>query len=224
MSEKLTAAIPIRVRSDPRSQLSKAAQTRAAILHAARGFLQERPFRDLTVGALMAEAGASRATFYQYFNDLHGLMATLLDEVKGGIVAGAQPWFSEGGDPSVALRLSLKALVAVGVEQGFILRAVSEAATQDARLEEVWEGFLGAFDELVAERIARDQATGLIAAFEPYPVARALNRMDAAYLISAFGASEKEAPAYVLAAIERIWLSTLYPEAAPGTAAGPSKV
>ncbi|MCT8159731.1 TetR/AcrR family transcriptional regulator [Pseudoruegeria sp. SHC-113] len=203
--------------------MSKAAQTRAAILRAARGFLQERPFRDLTVGALMAEAGASRATFYQYFDDLHGLMATLLDEVKGSIVEGAQPWLSGQGAPGENLRASLAALVSVGEAQGFILRAVAEAATQDARLEAVWEAFLGAFDEVVAARIEVDQDAGLIASFDPFPVARALNRMDAAYLIAAFGSAEKEAPASVLAAIERIWLSTLYPEAVPGTAAGSSK-
>ncbi|WP_176244087.1 TetR/AcrR family transcriptional regulator [Pseudoruegeria aquimaris] len=192
--------------------MSKSERTRAAILDAAREFLRLRPFRELTVAELMKSAGASRATFYQYFNDLHGLMATLLDEVKEGIVTGAQPWFSEVGDPAQGLRHSLAALVAVGAEKGFILRAVSDAATQDARLEDVWEGFIGAFDELVAERIARDQALGLIAPFEPSAVARALNRMDAATLIQAFGRPPMADRGAVLAALERIWLSTLYPD------------
>lgn len=190
---------------------SKAAQTRTAILDAGRSFLSSHPFRDLTVGSLMAATGYSRSAFYQHFNDLHGLMETLLDEVKSGIVEGAQPWFSGEGDPTATLQESLTALVDVGHKHGSILRAVSDAAPRDARLEHVWQSFLGSFDEIVAARIAEDQERCLTPEFDPRPVAHALNRMDAGVLIHAFGSGKKTSKEEVLSGIMRVWLSTLYP-------------
>ncbi|MGR3635114.1 MAG: TetR/AcrR family transcriptional regulator [Shimia sp.] len=140
---------------------SKSALTKSAILSAAELFLQTHQFRDLTVGQLMANAGYSRAAFYQYFNDLHDLMETLLDGVKGGIIEGAQPWLSEERGSAYGLQRSLTALVDVGFKHGFILKAVADAASSDDRLDQVWETFLGSFDEIVAARIAKDQAKGL---------------------------------------------------------------
>jgi AcrR family transcriptional regulator len=123
-----------RIKSDLRREVvaanvmapSKSALTKSAILNAAMQFLETHQFRNLTVGILMAKTGYSRATFYQYFNDLHGLMETLLDGVKGGIVDGAQPWLTGEGEPVSSLQLSLRSLVDVGYEHGFILKAVAE--------------------------------------------------------------------------------------------------
>ncbi|SLN37812.1 HTH-type transcriptional regulator EthR [Roseovarius albus] len=190
---------------------SKAAQTRSAILDAGRDFLDTNPFRNLTVGTLMAVTGYSRSAFYQHFNDLHGLMEALLDQVKDGIVQGAQPWFVGEGDPVATLQESLTALVDVGYEHGSILRAVSDAAPSDDRLEYVWQAFLGSFDEIVAARIQEDQERGLTPEFDPMPVAHALNRMDAGVLIQAFGTGKTTSKEDVLSGIMRVWLSTLYP-------------
>lgn len=190
---------------------SKVAQTRSAILDAGRKFLSAHPFRELTVGALMAETSYSRSAFYQHFNDLHGMMEALLDEVKGAIVEGAQPWFSGEGGSVATLQESLAALVDAGHDYGSILRAVSDAAPSDERLEHVWQSFLASFDEIVAARIREDQDRGLTPEFDPMPVARSLNRMDAGVLIHAFGSNEKASKEVVLTGIMRIWLSTLYP-------------
>ncbi|MDJ0994392.1 MAG: TetR/AcrR family transcriptional regulator [Dinoroseobacter sp.] len=190
---------------------SKAALTRSAILDAGRQFLETRPFRDLTVGNLMAGTEYSRPTFYLYFNDLHGLMETLLEEVKGGIIEGARAWLLDEADAVSGLQDSLRALVDVGYEHGAILNAVADAAPSDARLEHVWETFLASFDEVVSARIAQDQIKGITPEFDPLPVARALNRMDAGVLIHAFGGRQKANKEDVLSGIMRVWISTLYP-------------
>ncbi|MDW3222806.1 MAG: TetR/AcrR family transcriptional regulator [Paracoccaceae bacterium] len=209
-----------RIKSDLRRQAvavnvmspSKSSVTQSAILNAATRFLENRQFRDLTVGILMQDAGYSRATFYQYFIDLHGLMETLLDRIKGQIIDGAQPWLIGQGDTVANLQESLRALVDVGYDQGFILKAVADASASDARLERVWESFLTSFDTLVSARIAKDQAAAYTTKFDPSPVAHALNRMDAAVLISSFGQNPKANKDVVLSAILRIWISTLYPQ------------
>lgn len=159
----------------------------------------------------MASTGYSRSAFYQHFNDLHGLMEALLEDVKGGIVDGAQPWLRGEDEPVASLQKSLTALVDVAHQHGSILRAVADAAPSDKRLEEVWQSFLAAFDKIVATRIAQDQKRGVTPEFDPVPVARALNRMDAGYLILAFGRTDEANKNDVLSAICRIWVSTLYP-------------
>lgn len=159
----------------------------------------------------MAGTEHSRPTFYLYFNDLHGLMEALLDEVKGGIVEGAHTWLTNEGDALSGLQESLTALVEVGYAHGPILKAISDAAPNDARLEHVWQTFLASFDELVSARITQDQAKGITPEFDPLPVARALNRMDAGVLIHAFGTADKASKEEVRAGIMRVWVSTLYP-------------
>ena len=208
MSAKSDSSLPKARRSmRPR----KSDVTRAAILDAGYDFLREHPFRDMTVGSLMAKTSYSRATFYMHFNDLHTLMEVLLDEVKDGIVDGAAPWFSNEVEALKGLQDSLTAVVEVGFEQGHIFKAVTDAASSDRRLETVWESFVGAFDEIVAERIRLDQSAGITPEFDALPVARALNRMDAAVVVHAFGGPQKQDKTEVFSALLRVWVSTLYP-------------
>ncbi len=208
MSEKAPHS---KFRKSRQLQPSKAALTKSAILDAGHDFLDSQPFRDLTVGVLMAKTEYSRPTFYLYFNDLHSLMEALLDEVKVGIVEGARHWLSNEGDAIEELQKSLSALVDVGHEHGGVLKAVNDAAPGDERLEQVWRAFLHSFDEVVAARISADQTAGVTPDFVPMHVARSLNRMNAAMLIDAFGTPDKADKDQVLSAIRRIWISTLYP-------------
>ena len=208
---------------DP-SVLRKAERTRRSILDAALNFLSTHPFRDLTVAQLMSLAGTSRSAFYQYFDDLHDLMETLLRGLAEGVFEVAAPWLQGEGDPIPLLEESIAGLVQVCYQQGSILRAVNDAAPMDERLEQAWMGFLNDFDDAVAHRIEQHQALGWIGPFEPRPVAIALNRMDASLLIHHFGRRPRSRPGPVREAILRIWISTLYSDQKPiDTAASRSR-
>lgn len=174
-------------------------------------FLEKRPFRDLTIGILMAQAGASRPTFYQYFVDLHEVMELLLAELQDEVVSAASAWLTERGDSVALLKHALSGLVDVCEARGAILRAVSDAAPSDDKLEKMWEDFLKDFDDAVTQRIQEDQALGRIAPFDARPVAHALNRMDAAVLIAKFGQTPKAPKQEVLSALTHCWVSILYP-------------
>ena len=188
----------------------KSEQTRTEILEAALDFLWTQPFRDLTVNELMSKTGAGRSAFYQYFGDLYDLIEALLRGLEASIFQVATPWFSGEGDPLPLLKESLKGLVQVCYERGPILKAVSDAAVNDERLEREWRKFLGKFDDAVTARIEEHQQQGLIAEFEARPVSIALNIMDASLLIDAFGCRPRRQQQPVLDAISRIWISTLY--------------
>jgi AcrR family transcriptional regulator len=199
-----------RVAPQPIARIGKSERTRAAILDAALEFIWSHPFRDMTVKSLTTSAGLSRSAFYQYFDDLHDLMETLLDMLKGEVMAVTGPWFTGVGDPIALLNESLTGLVEVCYRLGPILRATDDAAASDKRLEHAWAQFFGQFNDAVTARIEADQEQGLIPDFDARPVAIALNCLDAYTLIKAFGQRPRSKPEPVREALVRIWVSTLY--------------
>ena len=198
------------VEPEPIPRIGRSERTRAEILDAAFEFLWSRPFRDITVNSLMATTSISRSAFYRYFEDIQGLMEALLKRLESEILEGASPWLSDDGDPVALLYESLAAEVRICYRHGPFIKAVSDAAGTNARLEEEWNRFLDRFDDATSERIAADQALGLIEAFEPRPIATALNRVDAALYVLKFGHRPRSQPGPILDSIARVWISTLY--------------
>jgi AcrR family transcriptional regulator len=191
-------------------KIGKSARTRAAVLNAALDFVWTRPFRDMTVTSLMASTGVSRSAFYQYFNDLHEVMETLLTMLQEEIFVAVEPWLAEVGDPVALIRKTLAGLVEVCYQRGPFLRSITDAASTDPRLETAWLQFLVRFDDAGTARIEADQKQGLIPDFEVRPVAFALNRLNAYTLLQAFGQRPRQQPDPVREALTRIWISTLY--------------
>ena len=210
MSRRKQPSAPLQVSPQPALKLGKSERTRAAILNAAFDFIWSHPFRDMTIGSLMAETGVSRSAFYQHFEGRHELMEALLDLLQDEIFDVTAPWVAAVGDPVALLRESLAGLARVGYRRGPLLRAVTDAAATDERLEAAWKEFLGRFDDAACERIEADQVQGLIPAFDARPVAVALTRLDAYALLEAFGQRPRSRPEPVEEALARIWISTLY--------------
>jgi AcrR family transcriptional regulator len=210
MSEKIGPASPLHVTPQPSAKIAKSERTRAAILNAALDFVWTRPFRDMTVTSLMASTGVSRSAFYQYFRDLHEVMETLLTMLQEEIFVAVEPWLAGVGDPVALIRETLAGLVDVCHQRGPFLRAITDAASTDPRLEKAWLQFLAGFDDAATARIEADQKQGLIPAFEVRPVAFALNRLNAYTLLQAFGQRPRQQPDPLRVALTRIWISTLY--------------
>ena len=210
MSDIKRSSSPLQVHPQPTPALRKSERTRVAILNAALDFIWSHPFRDMTVSAVVSPTNVGRSAFYQYFGDLHELMETLLDMLQDEILTAAAPWVSGNGDPVALIQEALAGLVDIGHQRGPFLRAITDAAGTDERLEKAWTHFLGGFDDAATARIEADQAQGLIADFDARPVAVALNRLDSAALIHAFGQRPRSQPEPVREALARIWISTLY--------------
>jgi len=205
-----TSPPKINIVADHKPAPKKSDRTRQALLDAALEFLWTRPFREMTVAHLTTIAGCSRPTFYQYFGDLHALMEMLLTRLSNELSEVTSPWFLQAGSPATALMQSMQAMVQVCYQQGPILRAVVEASTTDERLEQLWSDFNRNFDDEVVTIIEQQQALGLIPAFDARPIAMALNQLDVAMLINAFGRHPRSNPDKVCSALARIWVSTLY--------------
>ena len=200
----------IRVVPEPTAKITKADRTRAVILNAALEFIWARPFREMTVNSLMASTDLSRAAFYQYFEDVHQMMATLLQSLAGEIFGSANIWVEGVGDPVALLNEAFKGLIKTCYRYGPFLKAVSDAAASDERFEQDWSQFLKAFDDAGDARIQADQAQGLIATFDSRPVIFALNRINSQTFIDAFGQRPRKQPKPIQEALARVWISTLY--------------
>jgi len=210
VSETNSTSSPLHVSPEAVPKIGKSERTRAAILNAALDFVWSHPYRDMTVASLMKSTGVSRSAFYQYFSDLHEVMETLLTMLQEEIFTAVEPWLAGVGDPVALTQETLSGLVDVCYERGPFLRAITDAASTDPRLEMAWLHFLVGFDDAATARIEADQKQGLIPDFEARPVAFAINRLDAYTLLQAFGRHPREQPGPVREALTRVWISTLY--------------
>ena len=190
-----------------------------AILAAARAFLEERPFREMTVEGVMVRTGLSRPAFYAYFRDRYELVTRLLEGIGGLLFALDWRWLSGGEVEEEAREVLVDALRAgfqTFVEYGSVLRAIADAAGYDARVEQAYRyGLIERLVAAVASRISRDVKAGLSPAeLEPQETARALVLMTERYMLDAFGRPERrpsrEESAAVFATLEGIWVRTLY--------------
>ena len=210
MSEMKQSPRRLRVDPTPALRIAKSDRTRAAILDAALEFIWSRPFRDMTVNSLMSSTVLSRSAFYQYFDDIHKMMETLLQMLADEIFTSSNHWLEGVGDPVALINETFEGLTQTCYRNGPFLRAVSDAAATDERFEKDWVQFLCAFDDAGITRIEADQAQGLIAAFDARPVAFSLNRLNAYTFIDAFGQRPRSKPKPIQDALARIWISTLY--------------
>jgi AcrR family transcriptional regulator len=176
----------------------------------AKRFLWDRPFRELTVRALMADTELSRPAFYQYFTDVHDLILSLLAEIEAEMHRLASPWLTGQGEPIEAVRESLRGVIETFAAHGPVLRAIVEAAPTDSRLEQAWDDFLGQWDDAIETRIREQQEAGLVPPFDARRMARTLNRLDAIVMVTAFGKRPQDDIEEVLAVEHRIWVGALY--------------
>jgi AcrR family transcriptional regulator len=167
-----------------RSAYIPADLARERILSAARTLLADRPFAELTVGALMAEAGLARTVFYRHFDDLPSLAPELLPDAADPLVDRVRRHAPP--DPRATVALMVEGLVALFADHGRLLRAIDDAAGRDPAVAERMESALVGPRELI-EGLLRDAPHPPP---QPAESARLLMAAHRAYLLDAFGAGD----------------------------------
>jgi TetR/AcrR family transcriptional regulator, ethionamide resistance regulator len=182
------------------------------ILEAAGRLLRERPFRELTVDDLMAATSQSRTAFYRHFTDRQDLLVHLIRDLNEELWEMSAGWLRGSGDPLAEGRESLGRLADVYAAHGPLLRAIAEAASHDADVEDVYRGLVQGFVDATAARIRRDAAAGRTSLAHPEHVAAALVWMTERHLAATFGrvgATDADRSA-ALETLFTIWMRTLY--------------
>jgi AcrR family transcriptional regulator len=198
-----TGAARRRPRHDPR-------ETEREILEAAEALLRERPFREVTVGAIMDATRLKRPAFYAHFRDRYDLVLRVVQQIGDEIARAAEPWLAGTGHPAQDIRASFEALTAVYAEHGPVLRALSEAALSDEQVEATYRGLVQRFIDATAHRMHEEQAAGNIDVRHVDETARALVWLVESYVTETLGGRTQADPATVADVLQQIWLATLY--------------
>jgi TetR/AcrR family transcriptional regulator, ethionamide resistance regulator len=181
--------------------------TRREILAAAERFLRERPYRELSVEAVMEGTGLTRTAFYRHFDDTTDLVLRLFQEIGQELLAVAQRWGdSAGAGYPAPAQAGLSGTVDFFVKHGPLVRAIVDAAGTDAQIEAAYRASLDAFAALAARTLGRLVTDGQLQLSDPDAVARALTLMNAAYLIEEFGREPFGDREVALSTLETIWL------------------
>lgn len=182
-----------------------AADARERILAAARRLLLQRPFAELTVEDVMAEAGLARTVFYRHWADLPQLAPELLPDTDDPLIGQIEQVERERPEEVVAAMIA--ALVDVYAQHGPLLRAIDDAARQDRAVAEQLDTALVGPRALIARLLA--------AAPHPPPNPResalVLMATHRAYLLDTFGDGRPRRGARRAAtqALEALWARLL---------------
>lgn len=186
--------------------------TRGEILAAADRLLRESPYRELTVEVVMAQTNLTRTAFYRHFDDVTDLVLRLLADLSSDLYAVAERWSARAGsDDRTAAREGLAGTVDFFVSHGPLVRAIAEAAATDEQIEWGYRAALEAFIEITREVLDRLVAGGQLDVPDTRALARALNLMNAAYLLQEFGHEPAGDRELAVATLETVWLRVLGP-------------
>lgn len=194
-----------------RDEVRQARQkSRSRIVAAATELVRTRSYGALTVDQVMREVGQGRTIFYRHFDDLADLLVRAGREAIDELLA-AQRALSEArsGDGPGVVRQAIEPAVAVYQRHGPLLRAIAEAAAGDDQIAAGQDAIRRRFDDLVADVL---RSMPGIAAHPPPDVAetaRALNLLNEAYLLDAFGREPRVSTETAVQTLTEIWSAVI---------------
>jgi AcrR family transcriptional regulator len=186
-------------------------ESRRRIVAAAAELVRTRSYAELSVDAVMREAGLGRTIFYRHFDDLADLLMSTSREAVVELF-DAQRRFVDArpGDATEAVRRSLEAAVEVYQRHGPLLRCVAEAAAGDEEIAAEYAEMRQRFTDF-AEQALRDIAgLGENGPANLAETARALNLMNEIYLGDTYGREPRVPPETAVQTLTEIWDAVIH--------------
>lgn len=186
------------------------------ILSSAEELLRELPLREITVEAIMSRTGLKRPAFYAHFRDRNDVVLHVVQALGDEVAAMTSPWLDSNGESLTDIRTALEGLTATYVKHGPLLRALSDAASADAQVDDAYRHIVEGLITATATHIRDEQTRGHIDDLPDVDeTARALIWMEERYLIEALGRTPTTDPQLVVDVLYRIWTGALYATAGP---------
>jgi AcrR family transcriptional regulator len=185
-------------------------QVRARIVAAASELVQERSFQELSVADVMERAGLERTIFYRHFEDLAGLLRQASREAFDSLYEtelDLSPARDRTGPD--AIRPAMAAAVQVWRRHGPLLRALAEAAPGNEQIAAGRALLRRRFDDLVVASIREIAPRGAAGFANVEETARALNTMNEAYLLEAFGHKPRVSSETAVRTLTEIWTAVI---------------
>src|SRR4051794_17326375 len=193
-------------------------EARRRIIAATARLLETWRFRELTVEAVMEEAGLARTVFYRHFDGLPDLVLGLVDEA----VEDAAEVATSAADPAAphVLYRMLERGVELWAAHGRLLAAVQEAAHHDPVVEAAYADAFERSVDTTAALLAQGVANGHYT-LEPRPVARALTHLNTQYLTDALARTPRPDRDEALRTLWTIWSRVLEIQPSSHASGGP---
>ncbi len=189
-------------------------ESRDRIVTAASQLVRTRSYAALTVDDVMQEAGFGRTIFYRHFDDLADLLLRAGREAIDELFT-VQRTFSEARIDTGAhvVRGALEPAVAIYEQHGPLLRAIAEAAAGgDERVEQAHKAMRERFNELLQQALAASPHLAAHPVASLAETARALNLLNEAYLMEAFGRQPRVTAEVALQTLTEIWIALIHGE------------
>lgn len=169
-------------------------------------------FTELSVEALVRDAGVSRSAFYQHFGDKADLLRHLYAGVVEELIAAAGVWWGlPPGASKADLHDGFGVLLDVYRKHALLMRAVVEVATYDPELRREFDALMERAVGEVATHIRMGQGTGAIRrGLDPEPVAACLTWMTERVLMQVLGTTEAVEAERHLGGLVDVYWHTLY--------------
>jgi AcrR family transcriptional regulator len=186
-------------------------QSRDRIVAAATELVRHRSYQELSIGEVMETAGLGRTLFYRHFDDLADLLVRASREAIEELLEAQQALGqTRTGDDPHLVRRAIEPAVAVYQRHGPLLRAMAEAAASDEQVVLGYADMRRRFDALVADAL-REMADVLgVPPADPLETARALNLLNEAYLLDAFGREPRVSVKTAVQTLTEIWAALIY--------------
>ena len=191
----------------PTARQEQTRRSREAILAAARAVVAERPFAQVSVGAVMERTEMTRPAFYRHFADLPALLLALVGDVATRLQEVGVAWATSPTYGPLNARRHLGALVDVVADDLPLIRALLEAARQDEQVAAMRRSVDDQLCEAMAAGLRLAVQRGEIDGMDEEQVARAMVALLQAYVPDALadGVSRER----VAEAVWTIWVRTL---------------
>jgi len=169
-------------------------------------------FTEISVAALMNEAGMSRRTFYMYFADKAGFLREATTDAVAAMMDAIDPWWEKAPGMSLAeLTTSMASMLTAYEAHRGLMRAMVEAASYDETINALHDEQLRRVADAIERHIRTGQASGAVPArIEPRTVAAWLTMLQSIGLADMPATDTPAQRLRRLAAVSEILWRTLY--------------
>lgn len=145
-----------------REDIERRELTTRRLLPAVERLLERDTYAEISVEQIAEEAGISRSSFYNYFEDKGDLLRILTAEVMGAIIDASRQWWMLPPDTSKdGLREAIAHMADVYTPHAGLMRAVADFTSRDKRVREEFRAYMERGAEGIAGYIRDGQRAGV---------------------------------------------------------------
>ena len=144
-----------------RRDIERRELTSRRLLPAVERLLERETYAEISVEQIAEEAGISRSSFYNYYEDKGDLLRALTADAMGAIIdATRQWWMLPPGSSRDELREAVAHMVDTYAPHAGLMRAVADFTSRDERVREEFREYMQRGADGIADYVRAGQRAG----------------------------------------------------------------